>query len=145
VIFPVVAPKGTVATNRLADETVYDAGVPLNFTEVAPVRFPPSMKTEVPAGPLPGKKSEREGVVTVKLAELYAAPAVVLTLIGPLVQFDGTTTLICVLETRVNEAGRSFKYTLLVPVKFVPVTTTVEPAGPLAGLKPVIETDVTLK
>src|SRR5262245_52098781 len=61
---------------------------------------------------------------------------------GPLVQFAGTTTLICEPETTVKVAGRSFKYTLVVPVKFEPVTTTVEPTGPLAGLNPVTKVEL---
>ncbi len=51
VILPVVAPAGTVVTIWVAVLDVIVAVVPLNFTEVAPVRFVPVMVTVVPTGP----------------------------------------------------------------------------------------------
>ena len=56
-IGPVVAPAGTAAVICVADTTV-KAGwfVPLKVTAVAPMKFVPSMVTDMPTGPLVGLK-----------------------------------------------------------------------------------------
>jgi len=54
VIGPVVAPVGTFVTICVAVFDVIVAVTPLNFTEVAPVRFVPVMVTVVPTGPAVG-------------------------------------------------------------------------------------------
>jgi hypothetical protein len=48
---PVDAPPGTVAVMEVSLATVKVAGVPLNVTAVAPVKFEPLIVTCVPAGP----------------------------------------------------------------------------------------------
>jgi len=55
-IGPVAAPAGTVAVIAVAELTVKLALVPLNSTDVAPVKFVPLIVTLVPAGPLLGVK-----------------------------------------------------------------------------------------
>ncbi len=62
-IFPVVAPEGTVAVICVAELMVKVALVPLNFTEVAPVKFVPVMTTVVPAPPVIGKNDVMVGQV----------------------------------------------------------------------------------
>jgi hypothetical protein len=76
-IAPEVAPDGTVADNwvELATENTV-AEVPLNFTEVAPVKFDPLTVTCVPTGPEDGLKPVTVGAeggavtVTVVLADV---------------------------------------------------------------------------
>ncbi|HYR17113.1 MAG TPA: hypothetical protein VEQ67_23290, partial [Mycobacterium sp.] len=60
-IDPLEAPAGTVAVIVVAEFTVKLALVPLNSTDVAPVKFVPLMLTLVPTGPLPGVKLEIVG------------------------------------------------------------------------------------
>ena len=61
-IAPVVAPAGTAA---VIDESLLTvnvvAGVPLNVTDVAPVKAEPLIATDVPTGPLTGAKDETAG------------------------------------------------------------------------------------
>src|SRR5262249_22929555 len=50
---PLVAPAGTWAVISVGELTTkLGSAVPLNVTEVAPVKLPPMMSTVVPAGPL---------------------------------------------------------------------------------------------
>ena len=69
-----------------------------------------------------------------KSLELVAVPPAVATVTLPVVAPLGTVVLIWVLETTVKVAAVVLKSTLLAPVKFVPVTVTLVPAGPLVGL-----------
>ena len=62
-IFPVVAPAGTVAVIFVSELTVKVAALPLNFTDVAPVRVVPVMVTEVPTAPLVGVKLVMPGAI----------------------------------------------------------------------------------
>ena len=55
-IFPVVAPTGTVVLICVLDTTVKPAEVPLNFTLVVPVKLVRVTVTAVPTGPLIGLK-----------------------------------------------------------------------------------------
>ena len=73
-----------------------------------------------------------------KSPALVAVPSGVVTEILPVVAPAGTVALICVPETTVKVAAVALKRTLLAPVKFVPVTVTLEPTGPIVGLKEVI-------
>lgn len=139
---PVVAPVGTVAVICVAELTVKVAVVPANCTDDAPVKLAPVMTTDVPGGPLVGVNPLMVGagwVVTLKLVELVAIPwPGTRTLIGPSVAPAGTVVVICVSETTVKVARLPLKRTRFAPVKPVPVTVTLVPTGPLAGLKPVI-------
>ena len=62
---PVVAPAGTVVLIELSLVTVNAAAVPLNVTEVAPVKPEPLTVTAVPTGPLAGLKPETAGAAGV--------------------------------------------------------------------------------
>jgi hypothetical protein len=69
--------------------------VPLNSTEVAPVRLVPVMVTLVPTGPLVGEKLVMVGEpITVKLLALVAVPPGVVTAMGPVVAAAGTIVVI---------------------------------------------------
>jgi hypothetical protein len=139
VIFPVVAPEGTVAVILLAELMVNVALVPLNFTKVAPVKFVPLIVTEVPTGPLVGLNPEIVGPpVTVNVAELVSVPPGVVTLIFPVVAPEGTFAVILLAELTVNVALVPLNFTKVAPVKFVPLIVTEVPTGPLFGLNPVI-------
>jgi hypothetical protein len=72
---------------------VNEAKVPLNATDVAPVKLAPVIVTAVPTGPLVGEKLVIHGP-TVKLVALVAVPAGVVTLIGPVVAPEGTVAVI---------------------------------------------------
>jgi hypothetical protein len=63
VIVPLVAPAGTVATSQVSQTTAKAAGVPLNFTEVAPARYVPRSATLVPAPPEAGETLVSVGVL----------------------------------------------------------------------------------
>src|SRR5262249_25535899 len=92
---PVVAAAGTVAVIWVGESTVKPAAVPLNVTDVAPVKFAPVTVTTVATGPLVGVKLERVGAaMTVKLLPLVAVPPEVVTVIGPLVAPEGTVAVI---------------------------------------------------
>src|SRR5947209_626095 len=68
-IFPLVAPFGTVAVIFVSELIAYPAEVPLNFTEVVPVKPLPLIVTAVPTGPLVGAKFAIDGgwVATLQL------------------------------------------------------------------------------
>jgi len=91
-IFPVVAPLGTVARICVLDTAVNAlAGVPLNATEVAPVKVFPVIVTSTPTPPLLGVNELIVGtLVTMKLVELELVPTLLVMLIGPVVAPPGT-------------------------------------------------------
>jgi hypothetical protein len=67
------------------------AAVPLNVTEVTPMKFVPLIVTVAPTGPLVGVKLVIVGgLKTVKPDALVAVPPAVVTLNGPLVEPRGT-------------------------------------------------------
>jgi hypothetical protein len=103
VILPVVAPAGTVAVTVVAVLGVNTAVVPLNLTEVTPLRFVPVMVTLVPVFPLAGANDVIVGAApTPKLVELVAGGATgVVTWIGPVVAPAGTVAVIDVADTTV--------------------------------------------
>src|SRR5205085_3758339 len=92
VIFPLVAPVGTVALICVSEFTVnVVAAVPLKLTPVAPVKPVPVRVTLVPAGPLTGVNEVMLGTtVTVKLVALVPVPAAFVTVIFPLAAPVGT-------------------------------------------------------
>jgi hypothetical protein len=135
-IEPVVAPAGTVAVIVVAEPTVKAALVPLNSTAVAPVKFVPLIVTLVPTRPLVGVKLVIVGgSITVKLLALLAVPAEVVALIGPVAAPAGTVAVIVLAEVTVKLALTPLNRTALAPVKFVPLTVTLVPTGPLLGVK----------
>jgi hypothetical protein len=122
----------------VADVTVKVAGVPLNRTADAPVKFEPLMVTVAPSAPLEGAKLVIFGVA-VKLAALVVVPAGVVTLSGPLVAVTGTVAWMVVSEDTENVAALApLKVTAVAPVKLAPVIVTTVPPVPLVGVKLVI-------
>ena len=115
------------------------AGVPLNATAVAPVKFVPSIVTLMPTAPLCGVKSVIVGgCITVKLPALVAVPPGPVTLSGPLAAPAGTVAWIAVSDATENDAAVPLNATAVAFVKFVPVIVTLAPSIPLAGVKSVI-------
>src|SRR5437870_4023659 len=76
--------------------------------------------------------------VTENDPELFAVPPPVVTEIVPVDEQFGTVALICVSLTRLNDADCPLNFTLVAPVKFVPVTETLLPTPPLVGENPLI-------
>src|SRR5437660_685683 len=120
--------------------SVVGAFVLWNLTEVVPVKFVPVTTTVVPTGPLAGEKLEivGAGTVTVKLATLLAVPPGVVAAIGPVAAAEGAVAVIWVEELTAKVALAPLNVTEVAPVRFVPVITTLVPAGPLLGEKPAI-------
>jgi hypothetical protein len=143
-IGPVVAPEGTVALMRVAFCTLkVFAETPLKRTAVAPVKFVPLIRTEVPTGPLVGLNDVIVGApvaVTVKFVELVAVPSGLVTTIGPVLDPDGTVAVIFCALSIVNVADVPLKVTLVTlgPLKLWPWIVTEVPTGPLAGENEVI-------
>jgi hypothetical protein len=142
-IGPVDAPAGTAATIDVGEVTLKLLElVPLKLTAVAPVKFAPVRVTEVPTGPLAGANDVIVGAcvwtVTLKLDEVVAVPPPVVTVIGPVEAPVGTVAVIDVADATAKVAATPLKLTAVAPVKFVPVTVTEVPAGPLDGANDVI-------
>src|SRR5436309_4272111 len=77
-------------------------------------------------------------VRTVNVDALLPVPPPATTEIAPVVVDAGTVAVICVLVLPVNVAEVPLNLTALTAVKFVPVMTTLVPALPEPGVKPVI-------
>lgn len=138
-IRPVVAPAGTVAVIRVEEFTVKVVPTPLNATDVMAVKLDPLIVTVVPAGPVAGVNDEIVGVrVTTKSAGLVPVPFEVVTVTRPVVAPVGTVAVICVGEFTVNGAATPSNRTWIVPLKPVPVMTTLAPTGPLDGVSAVM-------
>jgi hypothetical protein len=136
---PVVAPAGTAVWIAVSDATVKLAVVPLNATDVAPVKLVPLIVTLVPTGPLVGAKLViAGGGTTVNAPLLVAVPEGVVTLSRPVVAPAGTVAWIAVAEVTVKLALVPLNATDVAPVKPVPLIVTVVPTGPLVGVKPAI-------
>ena len=74
--------------------------------------------------------------VTVKLVAEKPGPLPLVTVMTPVVAPLGTFTVSCVGESTVKPGATvPLNVTLVVPVKEVPVSTTLVPTGPLAGAK----------
>ncbi|HMI52156.1 MAG TPA: hypothetical protein VK525_11625 [Candidatus Saccharimonadales bacterium] len=135
---PLVEPVGTIAVIWDAVFTVnVVAAVPLNFTELAPVKLAPPSVTLTPMTPLVGVKLVIVGTAaeTEKLAADVAVPPGVVAVILPVVAPGGTPAVIFVLLFTVNVAVVPLNFTALAPVKFVPVTATLVPVVPVVGVK----------
>ncbi|HKZ75432.1 MAG TPA: hypothetical protein VJ259_02085, partial [Actinomycetota bacterium] len=138
-IFPVVAPEGTVAVICVPVLTVnVVAAVLLNVTAVAPVKLVPVITTGVPTGPLVGLKLVTVGAPanTVKFEELVSVPFGVVTVMGPVAAPEGTVAVIWSDEFTVNDALTLLKnFTELAPSKFEPEIVTETPTAPPLGVK----------
>jgi len=120
----------------VAEVTVKLALTALNVTELAPVKFVPLIVTLVATGPLEGAKLPIVGgLTTVKLSVLDIVPRGVVTLSGPVVAPAGTVACIVVSDPTMKLALTELNVTAVVPVKFVPLISTLVPTGPLAGAK----------
>lgn len=133
-ISPVVATLGTVAAIEVSDTTLKVAVTLLKMTEVAPVKLLPLIVTAVPIVPLVGEKLVIFGL-TAKLLTLVAVPFGVVTLITPAIAPTGTVVVMEVSESTLNVALTPLNWTLVAPVKFVPVIATDVPTMPLVGEK----------
>ena len=138
VILPVVALFGTVAVICVLLTIVKAALFPLNFTALVIKKPEPLIVTEAPGEPLVGEKLVIFGAVTVNVALLVAVPAGFVTEILPVVAPAGTVVLILLSDAMVKAAVVPLNFTLVVPVKPVPVIRTVVPTVPLEGEKLVI-------
>ena len=79
--------------------------------------------------------------VTVKLFALVAEPLPFVTLIAPVVAEAGTVAVMRLGESIEKLALEPLKETDVVPLKFVPLITTLVPDGPLVGENDVIVGD----
>jgi hypothetical protein len=116
----------------------------LNVTALAPMKFVPETVTVDPALPLAGLKPVIEGGageagLTVNGELLVAVPALVETVIAPLLAVAGTVAVIRLLDATLKAALARLNATDRTPVKFEPEITTVVPTGPLDGLNPEID------
>jgi hypothetical protein len=135
---PLVAPPGTLAVTLPSFTNVKAAAVPLNLTELTPVKPEPRRVTMVPTFPLAGENPVIFGPVTVKSLPDVAVPAAFVTLIFPVVAPVGTVVVILPLVTTVNGAAAvPLKRTAVVPENPDPKMETEVPTLPLFGLKPV--------
>ena len=129
----------------VAEFTVKLALTPLNVTAVAPAKFVPLTVTLFPTAPLAGVKLVIVGgLITVKLLALVVVPPSVATVMDPVVAPAGTVARIVVAESTVKVALTPLNVTGVAPAKLVPLTATVVPTGPLAGVKLVIAGGVRL-
>lgn len=140
-IDPFGAPAGTVVVILVELTTVKVAAVPLNLTEVVPVKLVPVRVTEVPARPEDGVKDEIVGapavdpLVTVNEAELVPVPPEFVTETLPVVVPVGTVAVIWVALTTVNDvAVFPLNFTAVTPTKLVPLIVTTVPIGPDVGV-----------
>ncbi|CAB5004555.1 unannotated protein [freshwater metagenome] len=136
------APAGAVAVIEVAElTTTFVAELVPNLT-VAPLMKPvPVSVTTLPpaAGPRVGLVALTVGTVpTTKLVALVAVPPVPITRMRPVVAPRGTLVLRVVSDRTLRPAETPLKVMPVTVRKSVPVTVTVVPTGPKAGLKPVI-------
>jgi hypothetical protein len=114
------------------------AEVPLNVTELAPVKFVPVTVTDVPAAPLVGLKLVMLGApTTVKFTPLLFTPPADTTTF-PVVAPDGTGATMPVLLQLVTVAVVPLNFTVLVPwlaPKFEPIIVTGAVTAPLFGVR----------
>ena len=132
-IGPVRGVAGTVAVICVPLLTMNVAASPLNLTAVAPGEGGAGDRDAGAAAPLAGENELTVGA-TVKVAALVRVPAGVVTLIGPVVAPAGTVAVILIAEFTVNTAEAPLKVTAVAPVKFAPLTVTLAPTAPLAGV-----------
>ena len=111
--------------------------MPLNRTDVTPVKLAPAIATLVPGAPLGGVNPVIRGA-TVKLLALAAVPVGVVTWIGPVVALAGTAAMIRVAVFIEMLAEVPLNVTDVAPARLVPLMVTLTPTAPLVGEKLVI-------
>jgi hypothetical protein len=104
------------------------------LTDVTPPKVVPVITTDVPTVPWVGEKPVMPGF-TLKFELLVAVPPGVVTLILPAIAVAGTVAVIWVGEFSAKLALCPLKVTAVAPPKFVPITVTTVPTGPLVGEK----------
>lgn len=139
-IFPVVAPVGTVVVMVVLFTTVNDAAKPLNLTPVAHVNPVPVMETAVPNVPSVGVNDVMVGAgITTKLNALVPVPNGLVTEIGPVVAPAGTVVVMVVSFTTVYvPCGVPLNETADAPVNNVPRMVTAIPTEAAAGVTAVM-------
>ena len=130
---PVLAPAGTVVVIVPELLTVNVAGVPLNETAVAPVKFVPVIVTPAPTPLKVGAKEVMAGITVKRVVVFKGPPLGVVTVMGPVVAPAGTVVVIVPGGPSVNPAATPLNETAVAPVKFVPVIVTTVPAEPKVG------------
>jgi hypothetical protein len=143
ITFPLVAPVGTVATIKVALQSlIVVAGVPLNATELEPwvkPKLEPVIDTDEPTGPVIGDKLVILGAATTVKFTPLLVPTLVLTTTLPEVAPVGTLATIDVaLQLGIVVAGVPLNATVLEPwvePKFEPVIVTDVPIAPDVGDK----------
>ena len=139
-IGPDVALAGTVVVIVVEVKLLTVATTPLNVTESGVLKYVPFMVTVVPASPKAGVNEVIVGggvAETVKLEELKTDVPFE-TLMGPVVAFAGTVTVMDVAVDDAIVAGVPLKDTESGVVKFVPVIVTVAPVKPEVGVNELI-------
>ena len=141
VIFPVVAPEGTVVATCASDWKLNVAEVPLNRTPLTPVKPLPVMVTAVPGGPVEGENPLIVGFIgTTKSMVLVPVPPDAVTTILPVVAPIGTVAVRCWSSATLYVVPTPLNVTDDTPVPAVnplPVTVTSVPGGPLVGVNDV--------
>ena len=135
-----VAPLPTTAVIVVLLSTVNELTVtPPIFTIVAPVKFVPVIITEVPAPPTFGENDVIVGIKRCvnKLVD-DAVPDGVVIDITPDVPLPIIALMLVALSTVNKLALVPPNFTLVVPIKLVPVIITTVPVIPLDGVKDII-------
>jgi hypothetical protein len=136
-ILPLVV-AGTFAVILVSESTLKKVVLmPLNFTEVTPVKPVPVIVTSIPTEPLEGVKPVMPEPI-VKSLSLKAVPPGVVTLIFPVVALAGTVATIWLCTLKVIVALAPLKFTEVALAKFEPLMVTIVPAVPIFGEKSVI-------
>lgn len=141
VIFPVLAPSGTVTVMDVAFNTVkLVAVIPLNVIAVTPVKFVPVSVTTCPIRLFKGVKEASVGCRKITKSDaLIPVPKELVTMIFPVVAPGGMVTVSDVGLTTVKiVAAIPLNVIAVVPVKFNPVRVTSCPLAPPFGVALVI-------
>jgi hypothetical protein len=121
-----------------SETTLNVAPVLSKLTALVPVNAVPLIVTEAPTGADAGVTAPMLGAgsaVTVNEVADADVPALVVTVIGPLVAAGGTTAVNWESDATLKLAAAPLKATALVPLRPLPETVTEEPGQPDAGVK----------
>ena len=138
---PAAVCVGMINVRLVVPNVEEEVARPLTVTLVPPPRLVPVTVIEVPGSALVGEKLVMVGAVegtavTVKVVPLLAVPTSVVIVMVPLAAPAGTINVRLVALTTMNVVAATVaSSTAVAPVKLVPVTVTVVPGIPLAGLK----------
>ena len=128
-IGPLVAPGGIVKSTSPSDTLVGTVTMLPIRTPIVPVRFEPKICTGVPTGPLVTAPSELMDGGAEIVSEVVAFPpgVVIWTVWGvPVVAPVGTVKVSLISDTAVNGQLTPPSVTCEAPVRFEPLTVTVE-------------------